>query len=284
MRSLLLLSTALALPVVPWSEAIDGGAPAAAAAPSFGALVFEDTFDGPLNTTKWHVQEGVHLHGVYAADNAFTANGSLVLRTVARNQTIDGVRYFVASGAVDTSGSLALQYGAWEARLRLPDVASTTGFRLHSSMWLVNLLPWTSADGTPCGSQQAPEVDLVEYDPVEWTHSRNGTGPWAEGHFHAFFDNCTSRWAPYKYQRGGAGAAAFSTDFHVWRVEWLAGSLTMLVDGAVLLRVTDAGWLRGLAAPLYFLLTNAVMALVPPSAADALPQTMLVDYVRAWAP
>jgi beta-glucanase (GH16 family) len=276
-----------ALPVVPWSEAIDGGVAGGGAGVVTGGVtwapVFEDTFDGPLNASKWHVQEGVHLHGVYTADNAFTANGSLVLRTVARNQTIDGVKYFVASGAVDTSGSLAQQYGAWEARLRMPDVASTTGFRLHSSMWLVNQLPWTSASGTVCPAQQQPEIDLVEYDPVEWTHTRNGTGPWAEGHFHAFFENCTSRWAPYKYQRGGAAGADFSADFHVWRVEWLEGSLTMLVDGVVLMSVTDAAWLRGLAAPLYFLLTNAIMTIAPPSAADALPQAMLIDYVRVWA-
>ena len=247
-----------------------------------GPLVFEDTFDGPLNTTKWTIQTGVHLHGVYSAANAFTANGSLVLRTVAQNQTVGDAHFFVSSGAVDTSGSLAQQYGAWEARLRMPDVARTAGFRLHSSMWLVNMLPWVAANGSACPGKQVPEVDLVEYDPVEWTRKRPGDGPWAEGHFHAFFDNCTSRWAPFSYARGGA-EADFSSDFHVWRVEWVAGSLTMLVDGAVLLRVTDAGWLRGLAAPLYFLLTNAIMTAVPPSAADALPQEMLVDYVRIWA-
>jgi hypothetical protein len=46
--------------------------------------------------------------------------------------------------------------------------------------------------------------------------------------------------------------------------------------------VTDADYLRGLAGPLYFLLTNTVMTSMPPSASDVLPQTMLVDYVRIW--
>ncbi len=256
-------------------------AAAAAAAVGSGTLVFEDNFDGPLNTSKWHVQEGVHLHGVYTSANAFTANGSLVLRTVAQNQTIDGVEYYVSSGAVDTSGSLVQQFGAWEARLRMPDVAATAGFRLHASVWLVNQLRWPSSNGSVCQGQQQPEIDLIEYDPVEWTRTRNGTGPWAEGHFHAFFENCTSHWAPYKYLRGGADAD-FSSAFHVWRVEWLEDSLTMLVDGVVLLRVTDAGWLRGLAAPLYFLLTNAIMTSFPPTASDTLPQSMIIDYVRVW--
>ena len=82
-----------------------------------GTLVFEDTFDGPLNTTKWNVENGPHLHGYNSAANAFTANGSLVLRTVALNQTFHGVKYFVASSAVDTSLSLVQEYGAWEARI-----------------------------------------------------------------------------------------------------------------------------------------------------------------------
>jgi beta-glucanase (GH16 family) len=245
-------------------------------------LVFEDTFDGPLNTTRWHIQEGVHLHGVYTSANAFTLNGSLVLRTVAQKQSVGGVAYFVSSGAVDTSASFAQQYGVWEARLRMPNVNATAGFRLHASMWLVNMLPWFSGNGSSCGVDRIPEIDLVEYDSVEWTRSRSGVGPWAEGHFHAFFENCTSRWAPFKYLRGG-GDADFHSDFHVWRVEWLESSLTMLVDGVVLLRVTDAGWLRGLAAPLYFLLTNAIMTRVPPTRVDMLPQAMLVDFVRIYA-
>lgn len=252
-----------------------------AASRALGPLVFEDTFDGPLNLTKWTVQTGVHLSGVYAADNAFTANGSLVLRTIARNATVGGVRYFVSSGAVDTRASLVMQYGAWEARVRMPNVNDTAGFRLHASIWLINSLPWPAANGSACRGQQHPEIDLIEYDPVDWTKQRPG-GPWAEGHFHSYFDDCIEKWAPLTYTRNGS-AGDFHSDFHVWRVEWEEASLTMLVDGEVLLRVVEANWLRGLAAPLYFLLTNAVMKGVPPSAADVLPQAMLVDYVRAWS-
>jgi hypothetical protein len=139
-----------------------------------------------------------------------------------------------------------------------------------------------AANGSACaGGLRYPEIDVLEYDPVEWTRARAGAGPWAEGHFHAYFDNCTARWAPFDYLRGGA-EADFHSAFHVWRVEWLEHSLTMLVDGAPLLRVTDAGWLRGLAGPLYFLLSNAVMTGAPPAANDTLPQAMLVDYVRVW--
>lgn len=250
-------------------------------ASAIGTLVFEDTFDGPLNTSKWNVQDGPHGQGVNIPANAFTANGSLVLRTVALNQTIHGVKYTVASSAVDTSQSLVQEFGVWEARLRMPDVANTSGFRLHSSMWLVNNLPWVAANGSSCGSHKAPEVDLVEYDALEWTHVKSGPGPWAEGHFHTYFEDCTSRWAPDRYMLGGE-KADFHTDFHVWRVEWLSTSLTMLVDGVVLLQVTDADFLRGLSGKLFFLLTNTVMTSNPPAATDVLPQAMLVDYVRIW--
>ena len=148
-------------------------------------------------------------------------------------------------------------------------------------MWLINSLPWVAANGSLCGKEKLPEIDLVEYDSLEWTHSETGPGPWAEGHFHAYFDDCTQHWAPYKYMLGGA-KADFHSDFHVWRVEWLADSLTMFVDGTVLLRVTDEKYLHGLSGGLYFLLTNTVMTDNPPSATDVLPQTMLVDYVRIW--
>jgi hypothetical protein len=82
-----------------------------------GPLVFEDNFTGPLNTSRWHVQTGVHIHGIYEATNVFTANDSLILQTVACNQTIGGVRYFLSSGAVDTSTSFTQQWGTWEARV-----------------------------------------------------------------------------------------------------------------------------------------------------------------------
>jgi len=125
-------------------------------------------------------------------------------------------------------------------------------------------------------------VDLIEYDPLDWTHVHDGAGPWAEGHFHAYFQNCTSRWAPFKYYRGGADAD-YHSSFHIWRIEWLEGSLAMLVDGVELLRVTDPGWLEGLSGPLFFLLTNAIMEAALPTADNVLPQTMLVDYVRIWS-
>jgi beta-glucanase (GH16 family) len=247
-----------------------------------GPLVFEDNFTGPLNLSKWHVQSGVHIHGVYEAANAFTANNSLILRTVACNQTIDGVQYFLSSGAVDTSASFTQQWGTWEARVRMPNVNQTSGFRLHSSIWLFNSLPWISANGTSCGADRHPEVDLIEYDPVDWTRHNSSSGPWAEGHFHSYFDDCHSAWAPFTYARSGVNAD-FHSDFHLWSVTWTASELLMSVDGSVLLRVTDQHWLGGLKAPLYFLLTNAIMVAAPPTTADVLPLIMEVDYVRIYA-
>ena len=250
---------------------------------SRGVLVFEDDFTGPLNTSKWHVQSGAHLHGVYNSSNAYTNNSNLILQTIARNQTIDGVDYFVSSGAVDTTESLLQQYGTWEARLRMPNVNQTSGFRLHSSMWLFNQLPWVSSNGTDCGGKQNPEIDLIEYDPIDWTGRNASAGPWAEGHFHAYFDDCHSDWAPISYAVGGTNADFYS-DFRVWQIVWSSASLLMSVDDTLLLNVSGSHWLQGLSSPLYFLLTNAVMTALPPTAADVLPQTMEVDYVRIYAP
>eukprot|EP00041_Stephanoeca_diplocostata_P006505 m.87376 g.87376 ORF g.87376 m.87376 type:complete len:170 (+) comp16401_c0_seq1:375-884(+) len=68
-------------------------------------LILNESFSGStLNTSVWNVLEQVHRGGVYTADNVAVRDGVLVLRTVARNQTIDGKDFFVASGAVNTSG------------------------------------------------------------------------------------------------------------------------------------------------------------------------------------
>ena len=46
----------------------------------------------------------VHRAGIYEPANVIVQNGTLLLRTVAKNQTVDGVDYYISSGAVNSSG------------------------------------------------------------------------------------------------------------------------------------------------------------------------------------
>ena len=103
----------------------------APATPTTLRLVMDETFDGPaLNSSRWRALDQVHHGGVYQPSNVILRNGSLVLRTVAQNQTIDGVDYFISSGAVNTSGLLEQRYGRWSARVKLPKVNQSPGYVL----------------------------------------------------------------------------------------------------------------------------------------------------------
>ena len=90
-----------------------------------------ESFDGPeLNTSRWRALNQVHHGGVYQSSNVLLRNGSLVLRTVAQNQTINDIDYFVSSGAVNTSGLVEQRYGRWSARVKLPKVNESPGYVL----------------------------------------------------------------------------------------------------------------------------------------------------------
>ena len=125
------------------------------------SLVWEDHFDGDsLNASRWRVLEQVHRGGVYTKENVQVADGVLTLLTVAQNVTIDQggqpTKFYVSSGAVNTSGLLEQRHGRWEVRVKLPAVALSRGYTLHSSIWLF-------ADSrNPARTGCPQEIDVVE--------------------------------------------------------------------------------------------------------------------------
>ena len=58
------------------------------------------------------------------------------MRTISENVTVKNVDYFVTSGAVSTTGKFSQVGGRWEASVKLPQVSSSSGYTLHSSIWL----------------------------------------------------------------------------------------------------------------------------------------------------
>ena len=120
-------------------------------------LVWEDDFDGPsLNSSRWNVLEQAHRGGVYTRANVGLEGGHLVLRTEAQNLTVGGRSYYVTSGAVNTSGLAEQRTGRWEARVKLPLVAASAGYTLHSSLWLFSNV------ANPRHSGCAQEIDVLE--------------------------------------------------------------------------------------------------------------------------
>ena len=100
-------------------------------------LVVDEDFDGTeLNSSLWNVLEQVHRGGVYAKENVRVEDGVLVLETVAKNVTSGGQEFYVTSGAVTTSRKFSQVGGRWVATVKLPEVAKSSGYVLHSSIWL----------------------------------------------------------------------------------------------------------------------------------------------------
>jgi beta-glucanase (GH16 family) len=88
------------------------------------AVIWEDTFSGSeLNRSNWNVADNVTRYAeweVYTADNVYVENDNLVIRTTANQTWVNNAWYNFSSGWVDTLGLVELQYGKFEARIKLP--------------------------------------------------------------------------------------------------------------------------------------------------------------------
>ena len=255
-------------------------------------LVLEDHFDGQtLNQSVWNVLDQVHVGGVYSPDNVFLRNGSLVLRTVARNQSVDGVPYYAASGAVNTSGLFAQRGGRFEARVKLPDVQQTAGFLLHSSVWL------TADTGNVNNSGCDQEIDLAEQYPGNFG-GRHPTSPKetvVAGTLHPFTGSSRrgkNGCQPVRNEFGHEvqsnplfmSSGDFTSEWHVFRVDWNPrGWIAFYVDGQLTASFVNASSVAAFTDPLFIALTACVMGRVPVLPTDVLPQEYLVDYVRVYS-
>lgn len=238
-------------------------------------LVVSEDFNAPtLNTSLWNVLEQVHRGGVYTADNVFTRNGTLVLRTIPRNLTIGGKDYYVASGAVNTSGLHEQRYGKFSARVRLPDVDATMGYTLHSSIWLFS----NAADPHRSGCPQ--EIDLIEQYAGGSPVSKAST---VAGNLHPFTGGrlngtkCTRQQSQSQFHR----TADYFTDFHEFTVEWGPSWIAMYVDGTIVSNSKQR--IEDFTDPLFYALTACVMNRQPPASQDVFPQEYLIDWVKIWA-
>ncbi len=112
-------------------------------------LLFLDDFtEDEINTDVWNIQDGVRRGGYWSADEAFTKNGCLVLRTEEK----DGKYYM---GTVDTQGKMETGYGYYEARLYQPKASG-----IWTAFWLMSpvMAEKSTADVTVGGS----EIDIIE--------------------------------------------------------------------------------------------------------------------------
>ena len=231
-------------------------------------LSWSDEFNGTsIDNTKWGYDIGTGAaQGLWGwgngelqyytddTDNADVVNGHLVI--TARQENFAGSNY--TSARMVTRNKFSQTYGKWEARIDLP-----TGQGIWPAFWMLRENnPWPG------------EIDIMEIV-GHLPGNCHGTAHWGE------LGNVQS-------MGGTLTAPDWTTDFHVYTVEWWPDHIRWSVDGQVYFeldrtQVTPAHeWL--FAEDYHMLLNVAVGGQWPgsPDATTVFPQEMLVDWVRVY--
>ncbi len=245
-------------------------------APPTEAPTFAEEFDGPeVDRQRWRFDTSRNATGwfnnerqYYADDRAANTRiegGALVIE--ARRETLPRERYPDWGGQAYTSAKLvtrtALGPGFTEVRAMLP-----CGRGTWPAIWMLPATGTWPAQG---------EIDVMEM--VGWN----------PGVVHA-----TLHTAAFNHARGTQRGAEIAvptscTEFHLYQLDWRAGSIMVGVDGRAFMRVADDrpggadAW--PFTRPFHLILNLAI-------GGDwggqrgiddaALPQRMIVDYVRHW--
>lgn len=243
-------------------------------------LAFEDDFTGTeLDGTRWTTCYWWHQHwwldtgctneGTgevqwYAPENVSVSDGRLALtaeREIVRLRT-DGERFDFTSGMVTTGRDsadtstpprFAFTYGHVEARARVP-----AGDGLFPALWLL-----------PVSHDSLPEIDIFEFI---------GDSTYVDRmHFH---------WSDLVGQRQSEGHSLlgpdFSTDWHVFGLDWSPEEIVWLVDGEVAWRFAESSAIPS--EPMYLIANLAVGGdfAGPPTERTKLPASLELDYIRVW--
>jgi beta-glucanase (GH16 family) len=264
-RALVGLAALLALPLIP------GCADKEQPKTEYG-LVWQDEFDGPVgqlpDPKRWMFDVGTDWGNAQLefdtdrADNV-SLDGAGNLAITARREEFAGQSY--TSGRIKTKGLFERTHGRFEARIKLP-----VGQGMWPAFWMLG------ANIDEVGWPQCGEIDIMEYRGQEprvlygTAHGPGYSGGSALGNRHVL-------------AQGG-----FDLGFHVFAIEWTEGSITWLVDGHQYHAVTPADLPQGTTwvfdKPFFVLLNVAVGGnwVGSPDESTPLPQTMLVDWVRAY--
>jgi beta-glucanase (GH16 family) len=264
-------------------------APVPAPAPQSPAprqLLFSDEFNGPTGalpaSSAWDPQEGAgwgagQLQRYTARLENVKIDGSGNLAITARKETYtgaDGVQSSYSSARLQTRGRFSFTYGRVEARIKVP-----VGAGLWPAFWTLG------DDVYSKGWPECGEIDMMEIlgsDPSQLhgnVHGPSGAAndPGSDG---------------AEWNRGAVftSPTSLSAAFHVYAAEWGPGSIVLSIDGVVYFTIrkadlpASARWTFD--HPNHLLLNLAVGGEWPggPLPTTHFPATMLVDWVRAYAP
>jgi beta-glucanase (GH16 family) len=238
-------------------------------------LVWNDEFDGPsLDYKKWEIEVNAFGGGnnelqIYTdrKENVRVEDGYLVLEGRRDNHGIAGTVREYSSGRIRSKRRGDWKYGKFETRAKLP-----AGQGVWSAIWM---LPTEEKYGTWASSG---EIDIMEF---------KGQEPdvvWGTLHYGSQWPGTKHTGDTYKLDKGN-----FTNDFHIFTLEWEAGTIRWYVDGK--LTQTQTKWESNggkFPAPFdqefHILLNLAIGGGFPgnPDGTTRFPREMLVDYVRVY--
>lgn len=250
-----------------------------AATPAAAAPTWRDEFDGAVGSTpdrtRWTYDLGASGWGnreleayTDSADNAAIvadagASDGKALAITARRDDVGRI----TSARIKTQGLFAQRYGRFEARLKLP-----SGQGIWPAFWML---------GDDIGAKSWPgcgEIDIMENlgkEPTILHGTIHGPG--------------------YSGQQGPTAShtlptGRFADDYHIFAIEWSPDAIHWYLDDTRYASKTPADIGAGnrwvFDHPFFMLLNVAVGGNWPgyPDDTTRFPQTMLVDYVRVYAP
>jgi len=241
-------------------------------------LVWSDEFNGPAGQapdgSKWGRDIGgggfgnnEHQYYTDSTSNAaLDGNGNLVI--TARRENPNNYQCWYGyctytSARLLTYGKFTQLYGTLEARMRLP-----IGQGFWPAFWMLG------DNFASVGWPQCGEIDIMEnVDPYYVHGSLHGPG----------YSGGSGLSSSFRTPNG----QPFANDFHIYRIVWTPTSITWSVDGVNYATKTPADatgqWVFN--HPFFFILNLAVGGDWPgyPDASSVFPQTMVIDYVRAYS-
>lgn len=240
-------------------------------------LIWQDEFSGKnLNKSKWNVltrETSKHTElQYYIPEEVYTKNGNLVIRSSKRDY---GSQHYT-SGRLDTKDKLAITYGRFEIRGKLP-----VGQGMWPAYWLYPqnrdwAMEYVMTEAVANGKESSiPELRpwYTEIDIMEFL----GHQPKVfYGTFHYYTFKGEKKSSSIKYDAD----FSFADDFHLFVLEWEADAIRWYIDGK-LLYTAKVGIPH---TPHFLILNTAVGGSWPgnPDSSTIFPQYHDIDYVRVY--
>ncbi len=230
---------------------------------SFGALTFDDEFDGPdLDTTRWWVDPAQDMgpdqpwRRNYKRENVYIEDGALVIRAAAEDPGYSTAA--IVTGDKGQPHPFEQAFGRFETRMRLPTQPGHGG-----GFWLWNVSE-TNIDGS---GRDGTEIDIFERI---WLDDQ------ADQALH---------WDGYGAEQQSAvqwitGMGLDDGGWHTIRLDWYPDQYVFFIDGVETWR-TSAGGVDQ--TPNFVILSDEIINWGTGPIEDAvLPDYTYYDYVRVW--